>query len=145
MPRCMEGGGGQYLGPLGEMPVGTRSSHKCCVKTDGYQACYCQERHAGFGGGVGLSPGWAGASIEAQSQTRKGATAGQCGRKDKDSDSAAHLPPSRAIASMVGIWLKQVWVCSQPLHFPWSKLKQALLAGQYSCLTPSGPRPASLG
>lgn len=143
--RCMEGWGGQYLGPLGETTMGRRSSHKCCVKTDGYQACYCQDSHAGFRDGVGLSPGWAGAGIETQSQTRKGVTAGQCRRKDKDSDSAAHLPPTRTIASMVRIWLKQVRVCSQPLHCPWSKLKQALVAGQPSCLTPSGSRPPSLG
>ncbi|XP_059515146.1 ral guanine nucleotide dissociation stimulator-like [Myotis daubentonii] len=52
---------------------------------------------------------------------------GQSGRKDQESDSAAHLPLPRATASVMGTRLDQVQYLGQPLLSPWFLLKQALV------------------
>ena len=51
----------------------------------------------------------------------------QLRRRISDSDSAAHLPLHRAIASARDTWADQVQVFSQPLHFPLFHLKHALV------------------
>lgn len=52
---------------------------------------------------------------------------GQSGRKDQDSDSAAHLPLFRATASMMGTWPDRLQYLGQPLISPWFLLKEALV------------------
>ena len=51
----------------------------------------------------------------------------QLRRRISDSDSSAHLPLHRAIASARETWADQVQVFSQPLHFPFFHLKHALV------------------
>lgn len=55
----------------------------------------------------------------------KGAVGGQCGRKDQDPDSAAHLPSPRAIAFMLWGWPDEVKGLGQTLHFPCLEPKKA--------------------
>lgn len=43
------------------------------------------------------------------------------------SDSAAHLPPRRAIASEMGTWPDQLQYFGQPLLVPWFQVKQAFV------------------
>lgn len=76
---------------------------------------------------MGLSPRWAGAGIEAQSQTRGPREGSMEGETRTVTLSAARLPSLRAIASTAGNWLDQVQYCGQPLLLPWSELKQAFV------------------
>lgn len=61
------------------------------------------------------------------SDLNKCAMGGQSGRKDQDSDSAAHLPLPRAFAAMVGTWLDHVQGLGQPLPFAGFEGEQALV------------------
>lgn len=127
MPTCIEGWAGLWSGLWGEMPVGRRGSHRLCVTPAGSPGLRLPGQHPGVGGGVGLSSGRAGAGLEARSQTGKGATGGQCGRRDQDPDCRPTASPPRAVASTVGTWPDQVQVCGRPLRLPGSQLKRALV------------------
>lgn len=76
---------------------------------------------------MGLSPRWAGAGIEAQSQTRGPWEGSVEGETRTAALSAARLPSLKAIASTVGTWLDQVQYYGQPLLLPWSELKRAFV------------------
>lgn len=107
--------------------MGRRVSHRLCVEPAGSHTCYNQDGHTGAGGGTGLSPGWARGGLHRASDLSKCAMGGQSGRKDQDSDSAAHLPLPRAFAAMVGTWLDQVQGLGQPLPFARFEVEQALV------------------
>lgn len=63
---------------------------------------------------------------------------GQSGRKDQDSDFAAHLPLPRATASVMGTWPDRVQYLGQPLLCPWFILKQALVLHKLPAPHPVG-------
>lgn len=108
------------------MSVGRRDSHRLYVKHAESVGLFQPGQPHRDWGWMGLIS-WTSMGRQRGPEPNKGAMGGQYGRKNQDSDSAVHLPPSRAIASMVGIWPDQVQNLGQLLFCPWFKLKQGFV------------------
>lgn len=108
------------------MTARRRDSHRLYVKHPESVGLFQPGQPHRDWGRMGLIS-WTSTGRQRGPEPNKGAMGGQCGRKGQDSDSAVHLPPSRAIASMVGLWPDQVQNLGQLLFFPWFKLKQGFV------------------